>query len=156
MVLDRLFLWIFSVACVMGTAMIILQAPSLYDNTRPIDIQYSKIAKKKLMLMMMGPEEEWPCELTINQCGRSSSAFTSLSLVLRLTVGSRGPGRSFPRRHRRSDTQAVLPSVGLSEFYAATSCRFRSRVSCVVVDVALLLFIRMNWNKRDLSKVCSR
>jgi nicotinic acetylcholine receptor, invertebrate len=58
MVLDRLFLWIFSVACVMGTALIILQAPSLYDNTRPIDIQYSKIAKKKLMLMMMGPEEE--------------------------------------------------------------------------------------------------
>ncbi|XP_059490109.1 acetylcholine receptor subunit alpha-like 1 [Neocloeon triangulifer] len=58
MVLDRLFLWIFSVACVMGTALIILQAPSLYDTTRPIDIQFSKIAKKKLLLMMMGPEEE--------------------------------------------------------------------------------------------------
>ncbi|KAF4519435.1 hypothetical protein B566_EDAN008662 [Ephemera danica] len=58
MVLDRLFLWIFSVACVMGTCLIILQAPSLYDTTKPIDIQYSKIAKKKLMLMMMGPEEE--------------------------------------------------------------------------------------------------
>lgn len=38
--------------------MIILQAPSLYDTTKPIDIQYSKIAKKKMMMMMMGPEEE--------------------------------------------------------------------------------------------------
>ncbi|PSN32586.1 Acetylcholine receptor subunit alpha-like 1 [Blattella germanica] len=58
MVLDRLFLWIFTVACIMGTALIILQAPSLYDNTRPIDIQYSKIAKKKMRMMMMGPEED--------------------------------------------------------------------------------------------------
>lgn len=58
MVLDRLFLWIFTVACVLGTALIILQAPSLYDTTRPIDIQYSKIAKKKLRMMMMGPEED--------------------------------------------------------------------------------------------------
>ena len=59
MVLDRLFLWIFTVACVLGTALIILQAPSLYDTTRPIDIQYSKIAKKKMRMMMMGPEEDW-------------------------------------------------------------------------------------------------
>lgn len=57
MVLDRLFLWVFTLACVMGTALIILQAPSLYDTTKPIDILYSKIAKKK-MLMMMGPEPE--------------------------------------------------------------------------------------------------
>lgn len=59
MVLDRLFLWIFTVACVLGTALIILQAPSLYDTTRPIDIQYSKVAKKKMRMMMMGPEEDW-------------------------------------------------------------------------------------------------
>ncbi|KAK6631321.1 Acetylcholine receptor subunit alpha-like 1 [Polyplax serrata] len=58
MVLDRLFLWIFTLSCITGTAMIILQAPSLYDTTKPIDIQYSKIAKKKMMMMMMGPEEE--------------------------------------------------------------------------------------------------
>lgn len=58
MVLDRLFLWIFTVACVLGTALIILQAPSLYDTTRPIDIQYSKIAKKRMRMMMMGPEED--------------------------------------------------------------------------------------------------
>lgn len=32
MVLDRLFLWIFTVACVVGTFGIILQAPTLYDN----------------------------------------------------------------------------------------------------------------------------
>lgn len=57
MVLDRLFLWVFTLACVMGTGLIILQAPSLYDTTKPIDILYSKIAKKK-MLMMMGPEEK--------------------------------------------------------------------------------------------------
>lgn len=48
MVLDRLFLWIFALACVLGTTLIILQAPSLYDTTQPIDVQYSKIAKKKL------------------------------------------------------------------------------------------------------------
>ena len=33
-VLDRLFLWIFTVACVVGTFGIVLQAPTLYD-TRP-------------------------------------------------------------------------------------------------------------------------
>jgi nicotinic acetylcholine receptor len=58
MVLDRLFLWIFTVACVVGTALIIFQAPSLYDTTRPIDIQYSKVAKKKMRMMMMGPEDD--------------------------------------------------------------------------------------------------
>ncbi|CAG7817140.1 unnamed protein product [Allacma fusca] len=56
MVLDRLFLWIFTMACILGTIGIIFQAPSLYDTTRPIDIQYSKIAKAKMM--QMGPEED--------------------------------------------------------------------------------------------------
>ncbi|KAL4228144.1 Neuronal acetylcholine receptor subunit [Mactra antiquata] len=40
MVLDRLFLWIFTVACVVGTFGIILQAPTLYDNREiltPVD-----------------------------------------------------------------------------------------------------------------------
>ncbi|XP_053405762.1 acetylcholine receptor subunit alpha-like isoform X2 [Mercenaria mercenaria] len=36
MVLDRLFLWIFTVACVVGTFGIILQAPTLYDNRNVI------------------------------------------------------------------------------------------------------------------------
>ena len=32
MVLDRLFLWIFTTACIVGSYAIILQAPSLYDT----------------------------------------------------------------------------------------------------------------------------
>lgn len=58
MVLDRIFLWVFTIACIVGTALIIFQAPALYDTTKPIDIQHSKIAKKKLMLMNMAAEEE--------------------------------------------------------------------------------------------------
>ncbi|XP_065076757.1 acetylcholine receptor subunit alpha-like [Ochlerotatus camptorhynchus] len=44
MVLDRLFLWIFTIAVVFGTAGIILQAPTLYDTRVPIDIKMSEIA----------------------------------------------------------------------------------------------------------------
>lgn len=44
MVLDRLFLWIFTTAVVVGTAGIILQAPTLYDDRIPIDIRLSEIA----------------------------------------------------------------------------------------------------------------
>nr|WUR05311.1 nicotinic acetylcholine receptor alpha 1 [Orius laevigatus] len=55
MVLDRLFLWVFLFACLMGAVVIIFQAPSLYDRSKPIDIVYSKIAKKRMF--MMGPEE---------------------------------------------------------------------------------------------------
>ena len=44
MVLDRLFLWIFTTAVVLGTAAIILQAPTLYDDRVPIDIRLSEIA----------------------------------------------------------------------------------------------------------------
>ncbi|XP_014662717.1 PREDICTED: acetylcholine receptor subunit alpha-like 1 [Priapulus caudatus] len=42
MVLDRLFLWIFTIACLTGTCGIIFQAPSLYDTTMPIDQQLSQ------------------------------------------------------------------------------------------------------------------
>ncbi|KAK3860252.1 hypothetical protein Pcinc_033686 [Petrolisthes cinctipes] len=45
MVLDRLFLWVFTIACVAGTCGIIFQAPSLYDTRRPIDQIYSEIGK---------------------------------------------------------------------------------------------------------------
>ncbi|UYV83054.1 nAChRa3 [Cordylochernes scorpioides] len=38
MVLDRLFLWIFTIACVVGTCGIVLQAPSLYDNRQAINV----------------------------------------------------------------------------------------------------------------------
>ncbi|KAL6732666.1 hypothetical protein Aduo_003491 [Ancylostoma duodenale] len=40
MVLDRLFLVIFSFACFIGTLVILLQAPTLYDYRKPIDLQY--------------------------------------------------------------------------------------------------------------------
>ena len=43
MVLDRLFLWIFTLAVLVGTAGIILQAPTLYDDRRPIDEMLSDI-----------------------------------------------------------------------------------------------------------------
>ena len=43
MVLDRLFLWIFTLAVCVGTAGIILQAPSLYDERNPIDQEISNI-----------------------------------------------------------------------------------------------------------------
>lgn len=44
MVLDRLFLWIFTLAVLVGTAGIILQAPTLYDTRVPIDMRLSEIA----------------------------------------------------------------------------------------------------------------
>jgi hypothetical protein len=50
MVLDRILLWIFAVACVVGTAGIIMAAPSHYDTTQPIDIKYSKIEAKNQMM----------------------------------------------------------------------------------------------------------
>jgi len=43
MVLDRLFLWIFTVAVLVGTAGIILQAPTLYDDREPLDVKLSEI-----------------------------------------------------------------------------------------------------------------
>lgn len=57
MVLDRLFLWIFTITCIVGSGLILFQAPSLYDTTQPIDILYSKIAKKKIELLKMGSED---------------------------------------------------------------------------------------------------
>ncbi|XP_011162240.1 acetylcholine receptor subunit alpha-like isoform X1 [Solenopsis invicta] len=44
MVLDRLFLWIFTLAVLVGTAGIILQAPTLYDDRMPIDKKFSEFA----------------------------------------------------------------------------------------------------------------
>ncbi len=43
MVLDRLFLLIFTVAVLVGSAGIILQAPALYDTRTAIDVQLSEI-----------------------------------------------------------------------------------------------------------------
>jgi len=43
MVLDRLFLCIFSLTCFFGTVIILLRAPTLYDNRLPIDLQYRPV-----------------------------------------------------------------------------------------------------------------
>ncbi|KAK6725757.1 hypothetical protein RB195_004213 [Necator americanus] len=43
MVLDRMFLFIFSFACLTGTLVILLQAPTLYDYREPIDLQYRPV-----------------------------------------------------------------------------------------------------------------
>ena len=48
MVLDRLFLWLFTLACVLGTGGIILRAPSLYDMREPIDAKVSEITNVKV------------------------------------------------------------------------------------------------------------
>lgn len=45
-VIDRLLLFVFSFVCIVGTAMIILRAPALYDSREPIDIKLSKLGPK--------------------------------------------------------------------------------------------------------------
>lgn len=45
-VIDRLLLYLFSAVCVIGTCIIILQAPALYDNSEPIDVKLSKLGPK--------------------------------------------------------------------------------------------------------------
>lgn len=55
MVLDRLFLWIFTLAVLVGTAGIILQAPSLYDDRVPIDKKYSEITGSRAAIRR-GPQ----------------------------------------------------------------------------------------------------
>ncbi|XP_063232582.1 acetylcholine receptor subunit beta-like 2 [Bacillus rossius redtenbacheri] len=47
MVLDRFFLWVFTMACIVGTCGIIFQAPSLYDQRIPIDQQLSEIPLRR-------------------------------------------------------------------------------------------------------------
>jgi len=51
MVLDNLFLWIFTVAVLVGTAGIILQAPTLYDDRKPLDTRLSEIGLATARLM---------------------------------------------------------------------------------------------------------
>ncbi|XP_050499093.1 acetylcholine receptor subunit beta-like 2 [Diabrotica virgifera virgifera] len=48
MVLDRFFLWVFTLACIGGTCGIIFQAPSLYDTRVPVDQQLSGIPLTKI------------------------------------------------------------------------------------------------------------
>eukprot|EP00095_Tigriopus_kingsejongensis_P011514 maker-scaffold33_size549341-snap-gene-0.15 protein:Tk11514 transcript:maker-scaffold33_size549341-snap-gene-0.15-mRNA-1 annotation:"nicotinic acetylcholine receptor subunit alpha1" len=52
MVLDRILLWTFTVACVLGTCLIIMAAPTHHDSRKPIDVIYSKIDKKNTIFTM--------------------------------------------------------------------------------------------------------
>lgn len=45
-VIDRLLLFIFSGVCIVGTGMIVFQAPALYDNREPIDVKLSRLGPK--------------------------------------------------------------------------------------------------------------
>ena len=47
MVLDRLFLWVFLLAVLLGTATIILQAPSLYDDRTALDQRFSELRRHR-------------------------------------------------------------------------------------------------------------
>ena len=49
MVLDRLFLWIFTIASIVGTFAILCEAPALYDDTKPIDMELSSVARKHFL-----------------------------------------------------------------------------------------------------------
>jgi len=49
MVLDRLFLWIFLITSLVGTVSILCEAPSLYDDTKPIDMELSSVAQQQFM-----------------------------------------------------------------------------------------------------------
>ncbi|KAK0098343.1 hypothetical protein PV326_009396 [Microctonus aethiopoides] len=49
MVLDRLFLWIFTIASIAGTFAILCEAPALYDDTKPIDMQLSSVAQQQFL-----------------------------------------------------------------------------------------------------------
>ncbi|GLV31949.1 nicotinic Acetylcholine Receptor beta2 [Carabus blaptoides fortunei] len=52
MVLDRFFLWVFTLACIGGTCGIIFQAPSLYDTRKPVDQLFSEITLRKSFIPM--------------------------------------------------------------------------------------------------------
>ncbi|XP_072381370.1 acetylcholine receptor subunit alpha-like 2 [Diabrotica undecimpunctata] len=49
MVLDRLFLWIFIIASIAGTISILCEAPALYDDTKPIDMELSSVAQQQFL-----------------------------------------------------------------------------------------------------------
>ena len=51
MVLDRLFLWIFGAAAVVGSFMILTESPSLFEATEPIDVKFSKIAQEEARIL---------------------------------------------------------------------------------------------------------
>lgn len=49
MVLDRLFLWLFIIASLVGTFAILCEAPALYDDTKAIDLELSSVAQQQFL-----------------------------------------------------------------------------------------------------------
>ena len=47
MVLDRLFLWVFGVVALVGSFMILSGSPFIYEEIKPIDVLFSKIAQEE-------------------------------------------------------------------------------------------------------------
>ncbi len=47
MVLDRLFLWVFGITAFVGSLMILSGSPYLYEEIKPIDVRFSKIAQEQ-------------------------------------------------------------------------------------------------------------
>ena len=64
MVLDRLFLWVFTVAVLGGTFGIVLRAPSLYDQREPIGEKMTTIGSQKMprASTLLFPMNEFPME----------------------------------------------------------------------------------------------
>ena len=48
MVLDRMFLWVFGAAAVIGSTMILTESPSLFESTDPIDAMITTIGMDRL------------------------------------------------------------------------------------------------------------
>ncbi len=47
MVLDRLFLWVFGVVGGLGSIIILTGSPYIFDDVKPIDVLFSKIAQEE-------------------------------------------------------------------------------------------------------------
>lgn len=58
MVLDRLFLWIFAISCIVGTGKIILDAPALYETAKAIPEPCKNAADEGVDAWLCLPEEE--------------------------------------------------------------------------------------------------
>ncbi len=50
MVLDRLFLWVFGITASVGSILILSGSPYLYEEIKPIDVLFSKIAQEEVRM----------------------------------------------------------------------------------------------------------
>lgn len=65
MVLDRLFLWLYTIASVIGSFVILLTAPALYDDSSDMAIKYSLVAQQ-----LYGIPDFWMASLTCSSTER--------------------------------------------------------------------------------------